>query len=348
MNINDENKGAAFMLTPMMIQYLVGLCCLRHNPDAIDITLGDRVYDCAAEKARDVDITVTLRNEEGMKEIFKAVEVKAESKAIDVETVEQLCLKLSDMERVTHKSIFSTSGYTDGARSKAKAHSVDLYTLSPWTMPIEDDFKDFAGVGRPSDFLTAVDSYLLHWMDETLFVVVPDGPESFEYSENTPVYSSLGKRHEKFLTMGEFKKEMVEKSGTILYTQPAAVEMLGNDLSAQNSGSFIGKPWPFTHQMPVKQENAYLKFEKKLCQINSVVIQGQLRWEIEKLNPQFYILKNIETNEIFAGAAIAAYGKDNGRMFAMVFPDKGRNLGIHQVVIPQKQRSMLRMLKIKE
>ena len=41
------------MLTPMMIQYLVGLCCLRHDPDAVEITLGDMVYDHVAEKDRD-------------------------------------------------------------------------------------------------------------------------------------------------------------------------------------------------------------------------------------------------------------------------------------------------------
>ena len=47
------------MLTPMMIQYLVGLCCLRHDPDAVEITLGDMVYDHVAEKDRDVDICST-------------------------------------------------------------------------------------------------------------------------------------------------------------------------------------------------------------------------------------------------------------------------------------------------
>lgn len=50
------------MLTPMMIQYLVGLCCLRHDPDAVEITLGDMVYDHVAEKDRDVDITITFKD----------------------------------------------------------------------------------------------------------------------------------------------------------------------------------------------------------------------------------------------------------------------------------------------
>ena len=50
------------MLTPMMVQYLVGLCCLRHDPDAVEITLGDMVYDHVAEKDRDVDITITFKD----------------------------------------------------------------------------------------------------------------------------------------------------------------------------------------------------------------------------------------------------------------------------------------------
>ena len=70
------------MLTPMMVQYLVGLCHFLHNPDAIDITLGDMVYDPAAGKNRDVDVTITIANESGIIEAFKAVEVKAENKPL--------------------------------------------------------------------------------------------------------------------------------------------------------------------------------------------------------------------------------------------------------------------------
>lgn len=36
------------MLTPMMVQYLVGLCCLRHDPDAVEITL-----ECSTHKEQD-------------------------------------------------------------------------------------------------------------------------------------------------------------------------------------------------------------------------------------------------------------------------------------------------------
>ena len=40
----DPCSGPAFsMLTPMLVQYVVGLCCLRHDPDAVDVTVGDMV-----------------------------------------------------------------------------------------------------------------------------------------------------------------------------------------------------------------------------------------------------------------------------------------------------------------
>ena len=105
------------MITPMMIQYLVGLCCLRHNPDAVNITLGDFVYDEAAQKERDVDVTITLQGKNGSVTSFKAVEVKDEKKPIGVQAIEQLCMKLDDMPKVSEKIIFSTSDYSEGAKA---------------------------------------------------------------------------------------------------------------------------------------------------------------------------------------------------------------------------------------
>ena len=49
-------------LTPMLLQYLVGLCCLRWDPGAVDVTIGDMVLDTAAGKERDVDVTAPLPN----------------------------------------------------------------------------------------------------------------------------------------------------------------------------------------------------------------------------------------------------------------------------------------------
>lgn len=58
-------------------------------------------------------------------------------------------------------------------------------------------------------------------------------------------------------------------------------------------------------------------------------------------------MENAITREIFAGAAIADYGEDDGRMFAMIFPEEGRELGIHRFSIPEKQKNIIHNLKIK-
>jgi Restriction endonuclease len=125
------------MLTHMLVQYLVGLCCLRRNPDAVQVELGALVTDEASGKERDVDVTVTVRDDGGDSWAFKAFEVKDEKSALDVTIVEQLCAKLNDMPSITHRAIVSSSGFSDGAKRKAAHHGVDLYTLEKWATPIE-------------------------------------------------------------------------------------------------------------------------------------------------------------------------------------------------------------------
>lgn len=60
-------------LAPMLVQYLVGLCCLRWDQDAIDVTIGDMVLDAAADKDRDVDVTVTVAETDGTKTCVQSV-----------------------------------------------------------------------------------------------------------------------------------------------------------------------------------------------------------------------------------------------------------------------------------
>jgi hypothetical protein len=85
------------LFSPMLVQYLIGLCCLKWNSDAVDVTIGDMVYDIGAEKHRDLDVTVTVKEHGHITHAFKAYEVKHEGQPLDVVTTEQLCLKLLDM-----------------------------------------------------------------------------------------------------------------------------------------------------------------------------------------------------------------------------------------------------------
>ena len=338
------------MLTPMIVQYLVGLCCLHHDPEVVDITVGDMVLDSAAGKSRDVDVTVTIRNKDGGVEAFKACEVKHEGKPLDVGTIEQLCLKLADMPSVTHRSVVSTSGYTDGARAKAYAHSVDLYFLKPWNTPIGKDFPDFKDIGTPEEFLLSFESSLLYWIDARISPIVPEGPSSFDFGDLTPILTSSGECHGEFENMRKFSDAILYRSTGILFSLDPAQTVLRTfpyGMTSKDVDFNAGPAWPHSHTMDVHQDQVYLKLgEKGVCQIKSVTVSGLLQWRRRKRSPEFFVLERVPDGSIFAGAAIADFGADDGRMLAMIFPHQGRTLGIHQFKLSEKHKNMIRGLKI--
>jgi hypothetical protein len=136
------------MLTPSDIQILVGLLTLVTNLDDVEIIVGDLVYDDKAAKDRDVDVTITCKDANGVVSAFKGIEVKKHKKPLDVAHVEQLCIKFNDMHDISHKAIVSASGYTKPARKKAEAHGVILYNLVPWSNRLES----FEHAQLPPDF----------------------------------------------------------------------------------------------------------------------------------------------------------------------------------------------------
>src|SRR5437588_9678665 len=105
-------------MTPMHFQYLVGICCLRCQPDAVEMTLGDRVRDAVSESDRDVDVTITVAEPDGTRTAFMGYEAKMEKGALDVADVEQLVAKLTDMPDLTTRAIVSANGFSETAIRK--------------------------------------------------------------------------------------------------------------------------------------------------------------------------------------------------------------------------------------
>ncbi len=337
-------------MSPMLVQYLVGLCCLRHDPDAVEVTIGDMVLDEAAERERDVDVTVKITDENGEVSAFKASEVKHEKTPLDVVSVEQLIIKLNDMPGVTHKAIFSTSGYSSTACKKAASYKVDLYTLQPWEVPMEEEFPDFPGVGKPADFLSQFSSNLLCWPDHTVNIHTPTGPPSFSIDAPNSIYALDGSQHLTYRTFGDYKHAILMRStGILLGMEPAVTLRRTFPCVLHTEGEIsVGPAWPHTHTLDVRADAVYLRVsEGQPFPIDAITISGHLQWQRRNVEPEFHILRRVSDNAIFAGAAVASYAPDDSRMFAMVFPDKGRELGIHQFEIPEKQKNMIRKLKIK-
>jgi hypothetical protein len=162
----------------MLVQYLVGLCCLKWDPDAIDVSIGDMVLDTAAEKERDVDVTVTVAESSSTTHAFKAYEVKREGTPLDVAEVEALCLKLIDMPSITHRAIVSTSGFTTGAQAKAARHGVELYAMHPWTRPLQEQFPLLTIQGTAEECFP-MSKTLLCWVEPQFALVAREAKGGF-------------------------------------------------------------------------------------------------------------------------------------------------------------------------
>lgn len=163
-------------------------------------------------------------------------------------------------------------------------------------------------------FLARVDACILRWLQYNVYVVVPGGPTSFHWTNNTPVFTTNGAKHNKYINMGQYINEIVRRSADILCTFEPIFSIAENLIhSTRANVEFSTSPvFDHSHSMDVSTDQVYLKFESSLCKITTLVIFGKLQWSIQKREPEFYILENAITREIFDRAAIADYGEDDG------------------------------------
>jgi hypothetical protein len=337
------------MLTPMQVQYLVALCCRKREPEAIDIIVGDMVEDPAAEKERDVDVTVTIRESDGSLTAFMAYEVKREGEPLDVVAVEQLCAKLGDMTSITHRSIVSSSGYTGPAIKKAKAHNVGLFTWKPWTKPLSEQFPKFPDTGTPAEYLAGFQSTLLYWIRHKLHLVCSEGPSSFTWDGTTRIVGEGGGPHKDFRTMAEYQDALLLRSTeTLFLLEPAqTIHRTYPILATVGDDAFQSSPaWPHTHTIDISADQVLLNLESGPTRAVTATISGFLQWRRRKRTPEFYIMESVPSGEIFAAAAVADYGAGDGRMFVMVFPPDSRDLDFHIVQLLEKHKTAIRKLKI--
>jgi hypothetical protein len=228
------------MLTPMLVQYLVGLCCFRrHNPDAVGVIVGDLVLDVAARKRRDVDVTVTVKEEDGTVTAFKGYEVKHEGRPLNVEPVEQLCGKLRDMPNITHRAIVSMSRFTESTINKAVAYNVDLFQMKPWTESFPENFPVLLNAGTPQDFFRSVESTLLCWVNQRLHFHVPSLQNLALFQDNTEIYNNRSKPHKKYRNVGELNRAILMRSTEILLQLEPAQTVFRTKASPSASGDTI-------------------------------------------------------------------------------------------------------------
>ena len=269
----------------MLVQYLVGLCCMRANPEAVQVELGDLILDDVLGKKRDVDITVTIRNGDGEDWAFKAFEVKDEKSPLDVTVIEQLCGKLADMSSVTNRAIVSSSGFTDSAKRKAEHRGVDLYTLEKWATPIDLDFPRFGLKGLPEHAMP-FSQRLLCWYGAKLNLVAPAARRSFSIAGTDPLLDSTGAVHPRYKTLDQYREEILLRSTGILFALEPATTMLNTLPEFHSPTLAVTAEWPHAHTLEVSSDEVHFIVDD-LVKLERLTISGSLRWERKKSNPTF-------------------------------------------------------------
>jgi Restriction endonuclease len=326
----------------MLVQYLVGLCCLRRNPDAVHVELGALVVDDVLGKKRDVDVTVTVRDDSGEGWAFKAFEVKNEKSSLDVTVVEQLCGKLNDMSSVTHRAIVSSSGFSDSAKRKAEHYGIDLYTLDKWATPIDVEFSRFGLKGLPEDAIP-LRRKLLVWVGWKVSIVAPAAQRDFNVKDTDPLLDSTGAPHPRYRAFSQYREEILLRSTEALYLREPA-QTMGRTLPEFHvPGLSITAEWPHTHTLDVSADDVYIRVDD-LVKIKEITISGYMRWESKSEQPDFRVMRRVRDREPFAGALIAL-GRREGQMFVFVMSDR-RDAGIHFVQLEERHLNMIRQLSV--
>ena len=187
-------------LSPMLVQYLVGLCALKWDPQAVNVILGDMVQDEASGSARDVDVTVTVDAPDG-RYAFKSYEVKHEGTSLDVSEVEALVTKLNDMPSITHRAIVSTSGFSPTAIAKAAHHGIDLYAIKEWTRPLGQQFPSTAPGGRPpAETMRLLYPELIWLFPPSEIKLTTPGAPPFTVGPDGPLYGPNKEPHSVYRT----------------------------------------------------------------------------------------------------------------------------------------------------
>jgi hypothetical protein len=300
------------------------------------------VLDDVLGKKRDVDVTVTIRDNNGECWAFKAFEVKDEKSPLDVTVIEQLCAKLADMSSVTNRAIVSSSGFTESAKRKAEHRGVDLYMLEKWTTPIDLDFPRFGLKGLPEDAIP-FSQRLLYWYGQKLNLVAPAAQRSFSVAGTDPLLDSTGVAHPRYKTFDQYKEEILLRSTGILCTLEPATTM-ANTLPETHSPTLaVTAEWPHTHTLEVSSDEVHFVVDD-LVKLERVTISGYLRWERKKEQPDFRVMRRVHDGKPFAGALVAP-GKREGQMFAFVISD-GPTAGVHIVQLEEKHLNMIRQLSL--
>jgi len=318
------------LLSPTDVHYLVGHLTMISNPESVEITLGDIVHDKNADKSRDVDITVTYKDVNGLISAFKGIEVKRHLRPLDVTHVEQLSIKLNDMPDLSHRSIVSASGYTKAARKKAKAHSVDLFKLIPWNNPMEG----FEHIKFPPDFF--IKERTLIWADRPLLKYNPSEniPDEIrkQITKNSHIDGVKGCDGDSCKTIQHLSDKLTSRALSVLIDR--------EDIKSLAPGV----------EKPVKCllkgiDGIYVDLKDSKLYLKQALLQGKVKWNERNISPEFKILIKEGESKPYVGCAIAELSQ--GNLVGFTVSQVDRSLKLINIPLSDRNREKIKLLKLK-
>ena len=316
------------MLTPTDIHILVGLLTLVTSPDDIEIMLGDLVYDVKAAKRRDVDVTITCKDTNGIVSAFKGIEVKKHKNPLDITHVEQLCIKLNDMPAISHKAIVSASGYTKPAHKKAEAHGVTLYSLIPWSNRDEG----FEHIQFDPNFI--IKQQVLSWVSSPSVVFqleIQDPNQNVEINKDTTICNVTGEE-----ISVKTIQQLSDKLGLI------AVQQLVNNEEVKKLSPGVEKSVMFPFD---DLNNIYIDLEGSKKQIKQALVKGNVVWKENNLSPEYKILVKEGELKPYVGCAITEMPQ--GNLIGLTVSQVDRNFNFINIPVSERNKEKIRKLQLK-
>lgn len=313
------------MLTPTDVHVLTGLLTQASSPENVKVELGSLIYDSAAEKLRDVDVTVA----EAVGEIkgLKGLEVKKHTEPLDVTHVEQLALKLKDMPALTSRQIVSASGYTSAAIKKAAAHDVQLFRLTDWD---EKYSFEHARFNEMSSFCSRSLEYVA---GPHLYVELESHGEEFAKADPSliEVTDHQGTRQAWDVTFREFQNNLIVNTTNELQSRDE-VSLLVPNVSKRIDIS-IGL-----------SDEPHLRLGKLITKIKSARLQGIVRWKETPHPVQYKILVNEATDQPVIGCVLAEL--PNGNLVGITASNADRTIRFINVGVSARNLSVIRKMEL--
>ncbi|TWS17773.1 MULTISPECIES: restriction endonuclease [Tsukamurella] len=334
-------------LSPMLVQYLVGLCALRWDAEAVDVsvTLGGMVQDVASETTRDVDVTVTASDPDGGVHAFKGYEVKHWKNKLDVADVEALVAKFNDMPSVTHRAIVTTSGYTEPAIRKAAHHGVDLYVIADWVKPLEEQFPELAPMGgKPEEAIRGM-HFFLNWKDWSVWLGMEGNVPNFTIDANAPIFDETGRPLDFAPTYSALVKKALMRSVDLLVNLDPIVAPMNAAIETHSPPSTIPDlgERPHSHTLDAGTLGAHIVVDGKPYKIDTITLSGSLVWDRQEM--KYCVMERVPDGDAFAGAVISI-GQREGQMTALLFSPKDRNIEHRPIQLLPDQLNSIRNLEI--